>query len=70
MSQLGMHMPGGALQRRPQMNVYTGLLFVAVAALAAASVFVWMQASKVGKDGSPWTLQEKAASQIKFPGAG
>lgn len=67
MSQLGMHMPGGSMQRRPQMNVYTGLLFATMVALAAACVFVWMQASKVGKNGSPWELQE--VNKISFPGS-
>ena len=39
MSQLGMHMPGGS-RRASSLNVYTGLLFLAVVSLATASVLV------------------------------
>jgi hypothetical protein len=67
MSQYGMHMPGGAMQRKPSMDVYTGLLFVAVLAVAAASVFVWMQGAKVAPDGQPLNLQ--AANSVKLPAA-
>lgn len=64
MSQFGMQMPGGQMQRGPTMSVYTGLLALAAIALIAASGYVWMQASKVSKDGSPWSLQE--AGKIDF----
>jgi len=36
MSQFGMQMPGAQAQRKPQMNVYTGLAFLAVICLGAA----------------------------------
>ncbi|HYE93559.1 MAG TPA: hypothetical protein VEA38_21190 [Terriglobales bacterium] len=68
MSQFGMSMPGGAMQRRPAMNVYTGLLFVAAMALLAAVAFVWVQASKVGAGEGfmrPFGLQQPAS--IKLP---
>lgn len=65
MSQFGMQMPGGQLQRRPTMNVYTGLLFLAMVALAAACGFVWMHGTKVGKGGSPWELQ--TVNKIELP---
>ncbi|MBX3357353.1 MAG: hypothetical protein KF745_02895 [Phycisphaeraceae bacterium] len=65
MSQFGMQMPGGQLQRRASMNVYTGLLFASTIALAAACVFVFIQASKVGKDGSAFALQD--GKQISLP---
>lgn len=52
MSQFGMQMPAGQTQRGASMNVYTGLLFVAVVALLAASVFVYMQGSMIGPDGN------------------
>jgi hypothetical protein len=47
-----MQMPAGQLQRGASMNVYTGLLFVAVVALIAASAFVYVQASMIGPDGN------------------
>jgi hypothetical protein len=67
MSQYGMHMPGGAMQRRPSMDVYTGLLFVAMLALLAASVFVWLQGAKVAPQGQPLNLQ--AANSVTLPPA-
>ena len=57
MSQLGMQMPGGA-RRGPQMTVYTGLMFLAVAALAAACVMVYFNAAKVGANGDPFGIQD------------
>jgi hypothetical protein len=56
MSQFGMQLPGGQMQRGPVMNVYTGLLLLAVLALAAASVMVYLNAGKVGKGGQPFNL--------------
>ena len=70
MSQFGMNMPGGSLQRRAAMNVYTALLVVAAVALGAACVYVWMQAGKVGKGegfGRPFGLQ--TPNQIELPAA-
>jgi hypothetical protein len=58
MSQFGMQMPGGAVQRGASMNVYTGLLFLAMVALLAASVFVFLQARKVSPDGQVFKLHE------------
>ena len=58
MTQFGMNMPGGQAQRRPSMDVYTGLLFLAVLALVAACGFLWIQGSKVGKDGKWWEMQD------------
>lgn len=69
MSQFGMQMPGGMARRGPSMNVYTGLAFAAVMALAAASIFVFVQAGKIGVDGDPWGIQEAKsgeASAIKL----
>jgi len=64
MSQFGMHLPGGQAQRGSSMTVYTGLLFLAVVALAAACVFVFMNAKAVGKDGDP--LGKQVKNQIKL----
>ena len=59
MGQFGMQLPGGQMQRGASLNIYTGLLFLAVVALAAASVFVYLNAGKVGKDGNPLSLQTR-----------
>ena len=48
MSSFGMQMPGGRLKRSASMNIYTGLLFCAVLALAVACGFMWVAAKKVG----------------------
>jgi hypothetical protein len=65
MSQFGMQMPGGRMKRTASMNVYTGLLFLAVVALAAACGFMWTAATKVGKDASPFGLQEAGRISLK-----
>lgn len=65
MNQYGMQLPGGQMQRGPVMNVYTGLLLLAVIALAAASIMVYVNAAKVGKDGKPFTLQETGQIVVK-----
>ena len=48
------------------MNVYTGLLFVAVAALATASGFMWVAAKKVGVDGNPFSIQKGGPNGVKL----
>lgn len=64
MSQFGMQMPGGRARRSASLNVYTGLLFCAVAALAAASGFMWVAATKVSPNpGNPFDIQQ--VGQIK-----
>ncbi len=65
MSQYGMQLPGGQMQRGPVMNVYTGLLLLAVLSLAAASVLVFLNAGKVGKDGKPLDLQQSGQIKVK-----
>lgn len=57
MSQFGMQMPGGQLRRGPTMNVYTGMLFLAAVSLAAACIFMYVAAAKVGKDGNAFGIQ-------------
>lgn len=52
MSQFGMQMPAGTLQRGPVMNVYTGLLMLSVLGLIAASAFVFVQGALIGPKGS------------------
>ncbi len=68
MSQFGMQMPGGRMKREASMNVYTGLLFVAVAALATASGFMWVAAKKVGVAGNPFGVQKAGSIKIEKQG--
>ncbi len=76
MSQYGMHMPGGAMQRRPSMDVYTGLLFLAVVSLVAACLFVWIQGAKIappgagGGNGLPLNLQSASGVSLPRPAQG
>ncbi|MGQ0628102.1 MAG: hypothetical protein ACT4PL_08390 [Phycisphaerales bacterium] len=66
MSQLGMNLPGGA-SRRPQMTVYTGMLFIAVVSLATACVLMWTAASKIGPGGDAFAAHDlKKDQSIKF----
>ncbi len=58
MSQFGMQMPGGQLQRGPVMNIYTGLLALAVVGLVDACGYMYVQGSKVSPTGQPWDLQK------------
>jgi hypothetical protein len=58
MSQYGMQMPAGQAQRGPTMNIYTGLLFAAVVALLAASVFVYTQGKLIGPGGDPFSIHK------------
>jgi hypothetical protein len=64
MSQFGMQLPGGRQARSASPDVYTALMFLAVVALAAACAVLWIQASKVGKDGSPFQLQEQGRNAL------
>jgi len=47
MSELGMHMPGSMGPRKSSVNVYTGLLFLAVVCLGAACFVVWQNGMKL-----------------------
>ena len=58
MSQYGMQMPAGQLQRGPTMNIYTGLLLAAVVALVAASAYVYVQGKSIGPGGNPLAVHE------------
>ena len=65
MSQFGMQMPGGRARRSAGVNVYTGLLFCAVVALAVGCGFMWIATAKVSPvAGNPFSLQQ--AKQIKL----
>lgn len=64
MGQFGMQMPGGRVKRTASMNVYTGLLFLAVVALAVASGFMWRSASMLGGNGNPFEMQQTGRVNI------
>lgn len=66
MSQYAMNMPGGAVTRRPSMDVYTGLLFLAVVCLGAASFFVYFQGAKIAPQGQPLNLH---SGKVVLPAA-
>ena len=65
MSQFGMQMPGGRARRGLNVDVYLALLGLAVVFLIAANVIVFGAASKLGKDGNPFGLQEAGEISIK-----
>lgn len=44
-------MPGSQRGRRPSLNVYTGLMAVAVVALLAGVAVTWMNGMKIGPGG-------------------
>jgi len=67
MSQFGMQMPGARLRRSASPDVYTGLMVLSTAFLLAACIIMFGAASKVGKGGSAFTLQE--AAKIEIAGA-
>lgn len=56
MSQYGMQMPGGQLQRGPAMNVYTGLLAFAAVALVGACAMVYFAATSIAPGGNPFQM--------------
>lgn len=60
-----MQMPGGQIHRGASMNVYTGLLFVAVIALIAACAWVYMQGRTIAPGGQPFKVQQEG--QIQLP---
>jgi len=65
MSQFGMQMPGGRARKSASVNVYTGLLFCAVVALAVGCGFMYIAAAKVSPNpGNPFELQN--AKSIKL----
>ncbi len=67
MSQFGMQMPGGQARAKPGPDVYTGLLFLAAVALAAACVFVYIQGQKVGPNGDALGIREAPRVGFSVP---
>ncbi|MEO1584213.1 MAG: hypothetical protein AAFR96_06540 [Planctomycetota bacterium] len=64
MSQMGMSMPGGRRKRAGGPDVYTGLLFMAVLALGAATTLMYFAAVQVGPDGNPIGEQQPNRIQL------
>jgi len=60
-----MQVPGGRMKRGASADVYTALMVMAVVFLAAACIVMWTAGGKVGKDGSPFGLQDAKSIQIK-----
>ena len=65
MSQFGMQMPGGRGRRTAAMNIYTGLLLLAVVSLAVACGFMYLASSKVGVNGQAFEFQKARSIQLK-----
>jgi hypothetical protein len=67
MSQLGMNLPGSKRKLGASMNIYTGLLFLAVVCMAAAVALVWSAGVELSPDqGSmaPFSLQDANRIQL------
>lgn len=58
MSQFGMQMPGGRRRGGSTPDVYTGLLFLAVASLAAACLVLYFSGKAVAPEGNPLSMHE------------
>jgi len=65
MAKVGMQMPGGRQRQKASPDIYTGLLFLAVIVLGAATGVVFMQASKVAPPGgNPLAVQDTNRVQL------
>ncbi len=64
MSQMGMSMPGGRRKRGGGPDVYTGLLFLAVMVLGAATFLMYQAAVEVSPDGNPISEQEPGGVRV------
>lgn len=64
MSQFGMQMPGGRAKRGASLDVFTVLAFLSVVMLAIACGVMWVAASKVGKGGNAFEMQEKGRIEL------
>lgn len=65
--QFGMRMPGGRARSTPEIDIYTGLMFLSFVLLILAIVVVYMQGSKIGKDGQAWALQDSERVELPRP---
>ncbi len=70
MSQLGMNLPGSQRNRGASMNIYTGLLFLAVVCLGAATAMVWMAGMSLAPEEGPlgaFKVHDADSSSLQFP---
>lgn len=65
MAQFGMRLPGGQTARSSGLDVYTTLAFLSVIALLIATVAMFFAASRVGKDGNAFGMQEVGKIQLQ-----
>lgn len=69
MSQFSMQLPG-ASKPKPPINIYTGLLFLAVVVLAMATAFVYQQATLVApQEGPMGALALQQEGGVELPNA-
>lgn len=66
MGQFGMQMPGGQLQRGPAINVYTGLLGLAVIGLLAGIAIVAIQSAVIAPGGKAWEVHPYDANKKSY----
>ncbi len=64
MSQYGMQMPGGMQSRGPSMNVYTGLLLIAVVCMVAASIVVFTAGARVAPKGNVFEVHAREEGKM------
>ncbi len=62
--QFGMQMPGGRQSAAPSLDLFTGLLFLAFVVLLLATVFVYLQGSKIGPDGKAYEIHGDGPLQL------
>lgn len=65
MSQFGMHLPGSKPVRSASPDVYTGLALASLIFVLAAIAVMFVAASKVGVEGSPFGIQEEGSIKLK-----
>jgi len=57
--QIGMQMPGGRSGGGSGIDIFTGLMFIAVLALLAATVVAYVQGGKIAPEGDAFAMHEK-----------
>ena len=65
--QFGMQMPGGRQSSAPGLDLFTGLMFLSFVMLLFATIFVYMQGSKIGPDGVAYEVHPEGQLQLPNP---